>query len=138
MRVLLSIALASLLVGCGKCPNRAEASRVLLAFDKLLAASNDKKAEPLAKLQSAPCSAPLICEARDKCTAAFGHLVEGMRTEKIVKEAIARMEEEGGSQERIDALEAELDRAEGELNAAKAAIPECERAASDLRRACGG
>lgn len=138
MRALLLVALASLLTGCGKCPNRAEASRVLHTFDKLIAAPNEKKAEPLAELQDAPCSAPLICDARDKCTAAFGHLVEGMRTEKVVKEAIAEMEQEGGSRARIDALEAELDRAERELNLAKAAIPECERAASDLRRTCGG
>lgn len=135
--LVLPLLLASMLAGCSKCPNRMEASRVLGAFDKLLAAPNEKKAEPLHELAESPCSAPVICEARDKCKAAFGHLVEGMRTEKVVKDAIVKIEAEGGSKERLDALEAELDRAEQELNAAKAGIPECERAVSDLRRACG-
>lgn len=111
---------------------------MLGALDALIAASNEEKAEPLRELQAAPCSAPVICETRDKCAGAFSHLVEGMRTERLVKDAISRIEKEGGSRERIDALEAELDRAERELNAAREALPECERAASDLRRVCGG
>lgn len=132
----LALTTASLL-GCGRCPNRAESSRILQALDALVAAPNDAKAAPLQALKEAPCSAPAICETRDKCVFAFGHFVEGMRIEKEVREAIARMEREGGSKEAVDALEAELDRAERELEAAQAAIPACEKAASDLRRICG-
>lgn len=64
-------------------------------------------------------------------------MVEGMRTEQTVKEAIAKLEREGGTREHIDRLEDELNRAERELRAAREAIPDCERAASDLRRICG-
>lgn len=135
--VVLALTLASSLVGCGRCPNRAESSRVLRALDLLIAAPNEAKAEPLQALKEAPCSAPAICDARDRCVFAFQHLVEGMRIEKEVQDGIARLEREGGSTAQVDALEAELDRAERELEAARAAIPECERAASDLRRICG-
>jgi len=141
MRALFSVVLAlvsaSSLLGCGRCPNRTESSRVLRDLDALIAAPNDAKAAPLQALKEAPCSAPAICDARDRCVFAFGHMVEGMRIEKQVQEGIARIEREGGSKEAVDALEAELDRAERELEAAQAAIPECERAASDLRRICG-
>lgn len=132
-----AMALTTALGGCGRCPNRGESSRILLALDRLIAAPNDGKAEPLQALKEASCSAPAICETRDKCVLAFSHFVEGMRIEKEVQEAIARMEKEGGSKEKVDALEAELDRAERELKAAEVAIPACERAASDLRRMCG-
>lgn len=135
--LLLPIALALSFLGCSKCPNRHEASRILLHFDRLIAAPNDQKAGPLRDLEASPCSAEVICQARDQCSSAFGHLVRGMAMERKVHAAIEEMEREGGSQEMIDALEAELDGAERELNAAKAAIPECERAASDLRRVCG-
>lgn len=133
----LALTLASSSLGCGRCPNRAEASRVLRALDGLIAAPNDAKAGPLGVLKEAPCSAPAICDARDRCAFAFQHVVDGMRIEMEVQEGIARLEREGGSREEIDALEAELDRAERELEAARVAIPECERAASDLRRICG-
>lgn len=129
---------AAMVAGCGKCPNRPEASRVLHALDMLLAAPRDEKAAPQRALAEAPCSSPAICEARDLCALAFAHLVEGMQTEQAVKEAIVKIEREGGTREQIDRLEDELTRAERELQAARAGIPECERAASDLRRICGG
>jgi hypothetical protein len=138
MRALLvSLALVGPLAGCDKCPNRAESARVTHALDVVLAAPNDRKAEPVEALAAAPCTSPQICSTRDRCVSAFRHLVEGVKTETNVKKAIGDLEQQGGSKERIAELDKELDRAEAELNLAKAEIPGCEQSASDLHRLCG-
>src|SRR4051812_35881785 len=52
---------------------RLEAAEVMRALEVVRAAPKDQKQGPADALGKVPCSAPLVCDARDRCAEVYRH-----------------------------------------------------------------
>jgi hypothetical protein len=136
-RLALSLAAVALLHGCqGR--ERSEAHAVMHALEVVRAAPKDQKLDPAEALGKLPCTAAIICNARDRCADVYRHFARGMESQRRVMAELEELEKKPPqTTEKIGELSRELDRADQEINGAEAGLPGCEEAASLMRRTYG-
>jgi hypothetical protein len=124
------VLLASIAVACGPSAETLEAQRVLRSLDVL----RDAPSEPLsareqlvADLERQEAKAAASVRARDACVKAYRLLIEGKTLQARVEKQLATP---GGAS--LDTLR-DLAAAEVKIKESADAMPECDRAASDLR-----
>ncbi len=132
------LALALALAGCSSDEGRrAEASRLLHAVDRLVAADRAEKGPPLRELEAQPCEDPAICRAKAACVAAFRPLEESARLQREVRAAMAAGSAAGeGARlppDRALELLEKTDRAEQAKRASEQQLDGCLQAAARLR-----
>jgi hypothetical protein len=89
-------------------------------------------------LAKVACTAPVVCEARDRCVEVYQHLARGMEAQERVAAELGKLEASPPiPKEKILELSAEVDRADREVDDAKAGLAGCEQAASLMRRLYG-
>lgn len=140
-RAALLLPLTLLALACGPSEEAAERARVLHAIDAVRAAPSpeDADAGPAATealaarrrlveaLEQTPAAQPAALWARNACAATYRDLLEGAALRLGVQAEIAK-----GTNPTPELVRRLLD-AEARVNASAARLPDCERAAAELR-----
>jgi hypothetical protein len=121
-----------LLLGCGPSKETVEAERVLRAIDVLRdspGAAPVSRIELAGELERLPVTSPLAVAARDACARAYRLLIEGAALSDRVHKALDQPDAAAG------AVLDDLAQAEAKIKKSSEAMPDCDRAAAELRRA---
>jgi len=88
--------------------HRVEAGRIVRAVAELRAAPNEEKAARLPALAEAGCTAPDLCELRDRCLAAYRQHVAALAEQKALASSLAAGTPVPDAKTRLDGVERAL------------------------------
>ncbi|MEP7120337.1 MAG: hypothetical protein ABJE95_05485 [Byssovorax sp.] len=129
MRLAWGVVAALALSGCGPSPEAIERARVLVAIDRLRDAPAGEirnRRELVADLAQTVAVVPDVIRARDTCVAAYRALLDGTELQNGVRAELVKGDAS-------PALAARLLEAESRIKQSQIVMPDCERAATDLR-----
>jgi hypothetical protein len=120
------------LAGCGRSQEATEADRVLRAVDVLRDAPSSAlpaRIELAGELERLPLTSPAAAGTRDACARAYRLLLDGSVLEQRARKAL------DGPGTPSPAVVQDLLEAEAKIKQSALAMPDCDRAVAELRRA---